>query len=277
MTTSDRADGRASDAPDEAALLEAIDLAALPRHVGVIMDGNGRWARARGLPRIAGHRAAIASVREILDVSVRLGVEVLTLYAFSRENWSRPPAEVRGLMALLREYLAKELDGIHRRNVRFRAIGALEDLEPKLRASLRAAEERTKDNTGLTFLVALSYSGRGDIVEAARALARDAAEGRLDPRTIDETALAARLSTGGLPDPDLLIRTSGELRLSNFLLWQIAYAELWVTDVLWPDFRRVHFLQAIADYQRRERRFGNVGPEGAARPAAARGPRRLDS
>jgi undecaprenyl diphosphate synthase len=241
--------------------LAAIDFGRLPRHVAIIMDGNGRWARQRGLPRVAGHRAGIASVREIVETAGRLGLEALTLYAFSRENWTRPAPEVRTLMALLVEYIAAELESIHARNVRFQVIGRPSDLPLDVQRALADAQERTRDNTGMRFLVALSYSGRTEIAEAARALAREAQSGTLDPESIDETAVANRLSTAGVPDPDLLIRTSGELRVSNFLLWQIAYAELWVSAVLWPDFRRRHLFEAVLDFQRRERRFGGLGAE----------------
>lgn len=258
-------------AADEAALLARLDRALLPRHVAIIMDGNGRWARDHGLPRVAGHRAGIASVREVVESAARLGLQALTLYAFSRENWSRPSAEVSTLMTLLCDYLERELDAVHEQNIRFNAIGRIDELPAKVRAELARAEERTQRNSGMRFLVALSYSGRTEIADAARQLARDAVAGRIDPEAIDEAALAARLSTADLPDPDLLIRTSGELRVSNFLLWQIAYAEFWVTPVLWPDFRRQHLFAALVDYAQRERRFGGVGkPESRALGALRR-------
>jgi undecaprenyl diphosphate synthase len=258
----------------EGDLLARIDFHRLPRHVAIIMDGNGRWARQRGLPRVAGHRAGIAAVRDAVEASARMGLEVLTLYAFSRENWRRPSAEVNTLMRLLREYLDAELETLQQRNVRFRPIGRLDDLPPKVARALREAEDATRSNTGPDFLIALSYGGRTEIADAARALARAAADGRLDPESIDEDALAGQLYTGGLPDPDLLIRTSGELRVSNFLLWQIAYAELWVTPVLWPDFRRQHLYEAVLAYQSRQRRFGRVDASDG-RPAAASVRRRL--
>ncbi|MFN7965177.1 MAG: isoprenyl transferase [Acidobacteriota bacterium] len=245
---------------DDASLTQ-IDFATLPRHVAIIMDGNGRWARQRGLPRVAGHRAGIASVREMVETCGRLGLEALTLYAFSRENWSRPAPEVRTLMRLLCEYLSSELESVHARNVRFQVIGRSTDLPVDVQEALARAERRTADNTGMRFLVALSYSGRSEIADAARALARLVQQGLLDPESIDETAVESHLSTSGVPDPDLLIRTSGEMRVSNFLLWQIAYAELWVSPVLWPDFRKRHLYEAILDFQRRERRFGGVGGE----------------
>jgi undecaprenyl diphosphate synthase len=267
--------GRPAERGATGATIDDVDFTRLPRHVGIIMDGNGRWARQRGLPRVAGHRAGIAAVRDVVDGSVRLGLEVLTLYAFSRENWTRPPAEVNALMGLLREYLDQELPSLHERNIRLRAIGGVADLAPAVREAIARAEETTAANTGMTFLVALSYSGRGEIAEAARRLAREAAAGRLSPDDIDEDAISRLLGTGGLPDPDLLLRTSGELRVSNFLLWQIAYSELWITAVLWPDFRRQHLYAAIADYQSRERRFGGVGEPGPLRRAAAALRRRL--
>ena len=250
--------------------LALIDFTRLPRHVAVIMDGNGRWASARHLPRIAGHRAGIAAVREVVEGAARLGIEVLTLYAFSRENWSRPAPEVNALMRLLRDYLDAELSTLLERNIRFRGIGRLEELPPPVRTALAEAEQRTAANTGMLFLIALSYSGRAELADAARALAEEARAGRLDPATIDETVLAARLHTADAPDPDLLIRSSGELRLSNFLLWQLAYSEIWVTPVLWPDFRRRHLHEAVVDFQRRERRFGGV-TSSAARPRAIHG------
>ena len=258
----------------EAELLARIDFLRLPRHVAVIMDGNGRWARRRGLPRVAGHRAGIASVRDIVEASARLGIEALTLYAFSRENWQRPRGEVNALMRLLREYLARELATLQEKNVRFRAIGFVEDLPPEVRRALAETEEATARNTGMDFRIALSYSGRSEIARAARRLAEEAVLGKIRPEEIDEEAIAARLDTADLPDPDLLIRTSGELRVSNFLLWQIAYAELWVTPVLWPDFRRRHLYEAILDYQRRERRFGRVTADQEARERAAAAARR---
>ncbi|RMG44814.1 MAG: isoprenyl transferase [Acidobacteria bacterium] len=267
--------GSAARAPTaaERKLLEAIDKERLPRHVAVIMDGNGRWARRRGMPRIAGHRAGIAAVRAVVEASAELGIEVLTLYAFSRENWKRPKREVDTLFRLLREYLDKELPAIKRHGIRFRPIGRLRELPEPVQRDLERARRETEGGDGMWFLIALSYSGRADIVDAARALAAECRAGRLDPEAIDEETIAGRLSTAGLPDPDLLIRTSGEQRISNFLLWQVAYAELYVTPTLWPDFRRRHLYEAIIDYQRRERRFGGVpapddGPSGG-------GPREL--
>jgi undecaprenyl diphosphate synthase len=238
--------------------LTHIDFTRLPRHVAVIMDGNGRWAKHRGLPRVAGHRAGIAAVRDTLEGCARLGIEALTLYAFSRENWKRPTAEINALMRLLREYLQAELEALHERNIRFETIGAVEDLAPRVQEALAHAREKTRENTGMTFLIALSYSGRAELARAARRIAEQAARGSLDPAQVTEQTVADNLYTAGVPDPDLLIRTSGELRVSNYLLWQIAYAELWVTDVLWPDFRRHDLHRAVADFQQRQRRFGGI-------------------
>ncbi len=236
------------------ALARSLDFDRLPRHVAVIMDGNGRWAAARHLPRVEGHRAGIDAVRDTVETSARLGLEVLTLYAFSVENWKRPVPEVSALMTLLRHYLRAELKTLLRNNIRFKVIGQLDRLHEDVRQELTAAMERTAGNTGLLFNIALSYGGRAEIVDAARAaIARGV---RADD--LDEETFASFLYTAGQPDPDLLIRTSGELRVSNFLLWQIAYAEIWVTDTLWPDFRARDLLEAIADYQKRERRYGAV-------------------
>jgi undecaprenyl diphosphate synthase len=243
---------------EEASLVNALDLTRLPRHVAIIMDGNGRWARQRHKHRVEGHRAGIASVRDAVETSARLGLEVLTLYAFSLENWKRPETEVSTLMGLLKHYLRAELDTLLRNNIRFKVIGRMEDLPPDVQGELRRGMEATAGRTGLQFNIALSYGGRAEITEAARRLFADLLENGRDPAKVDEAALAAHLYTAGQPDPDLLIRTSGELRVSNFLLWQIAYAEIWVTDVLWPDFRRPHLLQAIVDYQKRERRYGGI-------------------
>ena len=243
---------------EDQALLRAIDFARLPRHVAVIMDGNGRWAKLRHKPRVEGHRAGIASVRDVVETSARLGLQVLTLYAFSVENWKRPQSEVTTLMGLLKRYLRSELDTLLRNNIRFRVIGRMSELPDDVQEELRRGMDRTADRTGLLFNIALNYGGRTEITDAVRRLASDVAAGRREPGTIDEETLSSYLYTAGLPDPDLLIRTSGEMRVSNFLLWQIAYAEIWVTDVLWPDFRRKHLLQAVADFQKRERRYGGI-------------------
>jgi len=220
----------------------------------VIMDGNGRWAASRHLPRVEGHRAGIDAVRDTVETSARLGLPVLTLYAFSVENWKRPETEVSALMGLLKHYLRLELRSLLKNNIRFRIIGRPERLAPEIRAELSDAEQRTQGNTGLQFNIALNYGGRAEIVDAAR----QAIRAGVDPEALDEPTFASFLYTAGQPDPDLLIRTSGELRVSNFLLWQIAYAEIWVTDALWPDFRARHLLEALVDYQKRDRRYGGV-------------------
>jgi len=246
--------------PDSPAarLLAALDVARLPRHVAIIMDGNGRWARQRHLPRVAGHRAGIQAVREAVETSARLGLEVLTLYAFSRENWKRPEDEIATLMEILKEYLALELPTLMEHDIRFQVIGRLEDLDPSVQAALRQGMAFTETNRGLLFNIALSYSGRSEITAAAAAAHAFLCRPENAERQLDEDLLASFLYTGGQPDPDLLIRTSGELRVSNFLLWQIAYAEIWVSRVLWPDFTRRDLLEALVDYQRRERRYGAV-------------------
>ena len=238
----------------EETLVRQLDFSRLPRHVAVIMDGNGRWAANRHLPRVEGHRAGIDAVRDTVETSARLGLPVLTLYAFSVENWKRPETEVSALMGLLKHYLRLELRSLLKNNIRFRIIGRPERLAPEIRAELSDAEQRTQANTGLQFNIALNYGGRAEIVDAAR----QAIRAGVDPEALDERTFASFLYTAGQPDPDLLIRTSGELRVSNFLLWQIAYAEIWVTDALWPDFRARHLLEALVDYQKRDRRYGGV-------------------
>jgi undecaprenyl diphosphate synthase len=245
---------------EELALLRSIDWQRLPRHVAIIMDGNGRWAKLRHKRRVEGHRAGIASVRDVVETSARLGLQVLTLYAFSVENWKRPKTEVSTLMALLKRYLRKELDTLLRNNIRFRVIGRMDELPKDVQDELQRGMDRTAHQTGLLFNIALNYGGRAEITDAVRRLAADLLANGRDPSRIDEATLSSYLYTAGQPDPDLLIRTSGEMRISNFLLWQIAYAEIWVTEVLWPDFRRRHLLQAIADYQKRERRYGGIAP-----------------
>ena len=240
----------------EDALVRRVDFDRLPRHVAIIMDGNGRWAATRQLARVEGHRAGIDSVRDTVETSARLGISVLTLYAFSVENWKRPDTEISALMGLLQQYLRLELSTLLRNNIRFRVIGQPDRLSDEVRDELQMAEARTATNTGMVFNIALSYGGRAEIVDAARRAMREG----IDPNALDEATFESFLYTAGQPDPDLLIRTSGEMRISNFLLWQIAYAEIWVTEVLWPDFRRRHLLQAIADYQKRERRYGGIAP-----------------
>lgn len=249
-------DGLAGPGADEVRLVARLDLERLPRHVAIIMDGNGRWARQRHQPRVAGHRAGIAAVRDTVETAARLGLEVLSLYAFSRENWKRPRREVETLMGLLREYLARELATLTDNDIRFRVIGRIDDLGEPIQRELREAMDATRDNSRLCFNLALSYGGRAEIVDACRAVISEG----VHPERLDEAQLAAHLYTAGQPDPDLLIRTSGEMRISNFLLWQIAYAEIWVTPTLWPDFRRRHLFEAILDYQSRERRYGGLAP-----------------
>ena len=238
----------------EDALARQVNFERLPEHIAVIMDGNGRWAAQRHLPRVEGHRAGIESVREVVEGSARLGIKVLTLYAFSVENWKRPASEVSTLMMLLKRYLRLELNTLLRNNIRFRVIGRAADLAPDIRDELTAAEGKTADRTGMLFNIALNYGGRAEIVEAARRLL----EAGVRPDELDEHRFAGFLYTAGQPDPDLLIRTSGEMRVSNFLLWQIAYAEIWVTDTLWPDFRKRHLLEAVLAYQKRDRRYGGI-------------------
>jgi undecaprenyl diphosphate synthase len=242
----------------ERALLDEIDLARLPRHVAVIMDGNGRWARQRGSPRVEGHRAGIASVREIVETCARLHLDALTLYAFSVENWKRPRFEIVTLMALLKEYLNRELANLLKNDIRFRVVGRMNELDASVQKELAKGLAATSSCRGMTFNIALNYGGRTEIVDACRSLAHDVGAGRLTPEQIDEETLGSRLGTAGLPDPDLLIRTSGEMRVSNFLLWQIAYSEIWVTPTLWPDFRKRHLFEAFLDFQKRERRYGGV-------------------
>jgi undecaprenyl diphosphate synthase len=245
---------------EEESLLRAIDFDRLPRHVAVIMDGNGRWARLRRKRRVEGHRAGIAAVRDVVETSARLGLQVLTLYAFSVENWKRPKSEVATLMGLLKHYLRRELATLLKNNIRFRVIGRPEELPRDVQNELERGMEQTRQCSGLLFNIALNYGGRAEITDAVRLLVRDALANGGPGTPVDEHAIASRLYTAGQPDPDLLIRTSGELRVSNFLLWQIAYAEIWVTEVLWPDFRRKHLLQAVVDFQKRERRYGGITP-----------------
>src|SRR6266850_77535 len=242
----------------EQRLLASIVWDRLPRHVAIIMDGNGRWAAQRSLPRIAGHRAGVEAVRAAVDTGARLGLGALTLYAFSTENWKRPRYEIDALMRMLRRYLRIELDEIDRQNIRFQTIGRTGALAKNVRSEIERATERTAKNTGMILTVALNYGGRAEIVDACRAAVRRLlAEGR-PPDEITEERIANELYTSNLPELDLLVRTSGELRISNFLLWQGAYSEIHVTDTLWPDFRRVHLLEAVVDYQARDRRFGGL-------------------
>lgn len=239
-------------------LLSAIVWDRLPRHVAIIMDGNGRWAAQRGQPRIAGHRAGVEAVRAAVDTGARLGLEALTLYAFSTENWKRPRYEVDALMRMLRKYLRIELNEIHRQNIRFQTIGRTEALATNVKQEITRAYEQTAGNSGMVLSVALNYGGRAEIVDAARAAMKKLAEEKRVSDDLKEEDIARELYTRHLPELDLLVRTSGELRISNFLLWQSAYAEIHVTETLWPDFRRVHLLEAVADFQQRRRRFGGL-------------------
>jgi undecaprenyl diphosphate synthase len=241
--------------------MSALDPDKIPRHVAVIPDGNGRWAEARGLAREEGHARGVEVVREVVEAAHELGVRFLTLYAFSMENWGRPTEEVNALMRLLERYLQRETGDLVDRGVRVRAIGRLEMLRPHLQSAVRDLVKRTEANTAMVLTFALSYSGRTEIVDALRRLARAVEAGQLEPEAIDEKALHMHLYAPDLPDPDLLIRTGGERRVSNFLLWQLAYTELWSTDVLWPDFTRGDLEAALLEYQRRERRFGQTGAQ----------------
>jgi undecaprenyl diphosphate synthase len=245
--------------PDEM-LARQIQFDRLPAHVAIIMDGNGRWAAQRHLPRVEGHRAGIDAVRDTVETAARLGISVLTLYAFSLENWKRPATEVSTLMLLLKRYLRSELNTLLRNDIRFNVIGRMDELAPDIQDELRQAIERTANNGGMLFNIALNYGGRAEIVDAAR---RAIASG-ISPDELDERRFSTFLYTAGQPDPDLLIRTSGEMRVSNYLLWQIAYAEIYVTDTLWPDFRRSHLIEAVLAYQKRERRYGGISPTPAA-------------
>jgi len=238
-----------------------IDPGRMPRHVAIIMDGNGRWAQQRGLSRIEGHKRGKDSVRAVVETARRLGIEVLSLYAFSTENWERPPREVNALMTLLRRYLRTELGKMMKNGIRLRAIGDLGRLPESLQSELRASVAATRDNRDMTVVLAVSYGGREEIVQAARAVAADVRDGRLAVDQVDAACFSGHLGTAGLPDPDLLIRTSGEMRVSNFFLWQIAYSEIYVTDTLWPDFRENEFVAAVEQFQSRERRFGRTGDQ----------------
>jgi len=242
--------------------IEAIKASgSIPEHIAIIMDGNGRWAKSRGKSRVFGHREGVRSVREIVESSARIGVKHLTLYTFSTENWKRPKDEVSTLMRLLVTSLRQELDNLHENNVRFMIIGDHSRLPVDAQKEIDRAIARTRNNTGLTLNLALSYSGRWDIVRAVRKIALEARSGKISPEDVDEDLIAAHLSTAALPDPDLLIRTSGELRLSNFLLWELAYTELYISDCFWPEFRTPELCDAIRAYQKRERRYGQVSEQ----------------
>jgi len=258
--------------PEESRLLEKLDLTRLPRHVAVIMDGNGRWAQKRHLPRIAGHRAGTRSARTSIETCARLKIEALTLYAFSVENWRRPKSEIDFLMQLLREYLRKEMPLLQKNNIRVRFLGRIEELPAGVQNDVRDAMEKTAGNTGMVLCVALNYGGRAEIVDAMNAILAER-NGHGAPDKVTEAQLSSHLYTDGLPDPDLLIRTSGEMRVSNFLLWQIAYAEIFVTETLWPDFHRAQLLEALLEFQKRERRYGGIreGEPSDEKPVRAAG------
>jgi undecaprenyl diphosphate synthase len=228
----------------------------IPRHIAIIMDGNGRWAKERGLPRLEGHRSGAESVREVMEACIELGVEYLTLYAFSSENWSRPEAEITALMALLDRFLDEKAKDLDRQQIRLQAIGQLDRLPASTRELIERIEARTANHKTMTLVLALSYGGREEIVAAARSLAADAVAGKITPDEIDTALFASRLQTAGIPDPDLLIRTSGEMRVSNFLLWQISYSEMVIVKKFWPDFRQGDLFETVKEYQRRHRRFG---------------------
>jgi len=257
---------------EEAFLWEKLDLTRLPRHVAVIMDGNGRWAKKRHLPRIAGHRSGTQSARTTIETCARLKIEALTLYAFSVENWRRPKTEIDFLMALLREYLRKEMPLLQKNEIRMRFLGRLDELPAAVQKDAREAMEKTAGNKGMELCVALNYGGRAEIVDAMNAILSER-NGQGTPHKVTEEQLSRHLYTEGLPDPDLLIRTSGEMRVSNFLLWQIAYAEIFVTETLWPDFNRARLLEALLEYQKRERRYGGIheGAPSDEKPARAAG------
>jgi undecaprenyl diphosphate synthase len=240
----------------EELLVRRMDLKRLPKHVAIIMDGNGRWAKGRGLPRVEGHRAGVASVRDTVEASAQLGLEVLTLYAFSVENWKRPRFEVWTLMNLLKEYVRKERENLIENDIRFNVLGRWRELDPSVVRELEATLDATRHCQGMNFNIALNYSGRCEIVDACRRIVADWAAGK--HADIDEETLNRYVYTSGQPDPDLLVRTSGELRVSNFLLWQIAYTEIWVTQTLWPDFRRRDLIEAVLAFQSRDRRYGGV-------------------
>jgi undecaprenyl diphosphate synthase len=257
---------------EEAYIWEKLDLTRLPRHVAVIMDGNGRWAQKRHLPRIAGHRSGTQSARTTIETCARLKIEALTLYAFSVENWRRPKTEIDFLMQLLREYLKKEMPLLQKNEIRMRFLGRIDELPAGVQKDVREAMEKTAGNKGMVLSVALNYSGRAEIVDAMNAILAER-NGNGTSSQITEERLSRHLYTDGLPDPDLLIRTSGEMRVSNFLLWQIAYAEIFVTETLWPDFNRARLLEALVEFQKRERRYGAIreGDSSDEKPARAAG------
>lgn len=240
---------------------ENIDLQKVPKHIAIIMDGNGRWAKTQGMPRVFGHKSGVNSVREVTEASAALGVKYITLYAFSTENWSRPAFEVNALMTLLVDVVKNEISNLNKNNIKLACIGDISKLPSKSKEALLKGIEETKDNTGLTLILALNYSSRWEIVKACQHLANDIKNGHLQPEQINEEMFSNYLSTKDIPDPELLIRTSGEQRISNYLLWQIAYAELYFTEVFWPDFKKENLHEAILDFQNRERRFGKISEQ----------------
>lgn len=242
----------------EKELLQKIDSKRVPFHVAIIMDGNGRWARKRGLPRIAGHRAGVNSLKETIRIADQLGVKILTLYTFSTENWKRPSREVKFLMKLPEEYLSKEIDELCEKNICIKSMGEIAGLPDHTRKAVEEAIIKTEENTGLIVNFALNYGSRGEILRAVKKISRLVSDGSIKEDDINEDTISAFLYSGRQPDPDLLIRPSGELRLSNFLLWQMAYTEFWFTETYWPDFNKEHFLEAVLDYQKRNRRYGGL-------------------
>jgi undecaprenyl diphosphate synthase len=244
---------------EEESLVKKIDFSRLPKHIAVIMDGNGRWARKRRLPRVEGHRAGAKSVQEVVETCARLGVQYLTLYAFSKENWKRPRKEVATLWRLLDEYLKKEYEVLMKNKFQLKVLGQMENIPDPVRKELERVMDLTSKNDGMMIILALNYGGRTEIVDAVKRIYNDGNHGK-EIESLDEKRFSEYLYTAGIPDPDLLIRTSGEFRISNFLLWQIAYAEIWITKELWPDFRKKHVLEALIDFQKRERRFGDIHP-----------------
>lgn len=246
---------------DNSDLIQQIDFSAIPKHVAIIMDGNGRWARARSIPRIQGHRAGVKAVDEVVTCAREIGIKVLTLYAFSMENWQRPKEEIRSLMYLLKEYIIKKIKVMKQKNIRFMAIGRIEELPKDIQSLLKQAEDETRQNDGLILNLALSYGGRTEIVDAVRSILKDLSGEKIRIDQVDEALISSRMYTAELPDPDIMIRTSGEQRISNFLPWQSVYTELYFSPIWWPDFRRTEFLEAIINFQKRERRFGLTGEQ----------------
>jgi undecaprenyl diphosphate synthase len=243
---------------DKSNTYDLVEQERLPKHIAIIMDGNGRWAKRKGLPRTLGHRAGVESLRDIVTTAVNMNLKVLTTYAFSTENWKRPTDEVNLLMRLFSEYLDSEIAELHQKNVQIRFIGKVDGLAIELQRKVEKAQEYTKKNTGMVFNLAVNYGGRAEIVRSVQIIGEKIARGEMLPQEISENSISENLYTADLPDPDLVIRPSGDFRISNFLLWQSAYAEFWFTDIKWPDFKPEHFIQAIADYQKRERRFGGL-------------------